>query len=428
VRSFIRWAGSKRLSLPYLRPYCRPPRGKYIEPFAGSACLFFELEPSSAILGDLNRELISAMRAIRRDVYRVLECLRRLRTGKAAYYKIRRSVTGELSDPELAARFLYINRHCFNGLYRTNQRGEFPPRYRSALADAENTFRNGSPAQGCLLVQQEIEQLSRRIARKTQTKNLWRPLKPGERAPRFSDKTAWARVTCFNRTDGNSPEIDAARPLDRRHPQGPRVRHGRARPGLHQHPVLAQIIPARFCNLSCAYCNEYDKVSEPVPLDEMFRRIDHLGRLGTAMIGISGGEPLTHPQLDDIIRRMRKTGAIAGMITNGYLLNVERIERLNRAGLDHMQISHRQPGARRSLEKEPQVLDKRLQMLAEYAEFHVNINSVVGGGIQAIPTTRWSSASAPWSWASSPPSASSTTARPTQAAESPKKRAFTTSP
>ena len=48
------------------------------------------------------------------------------------------------------------------------------------------------------------------------------------------------------------------------------------------HPVLAQIIPARFCNLSCAYCNEYDKVSEPVPLEEMNRRIDHLGRLGTA--------------------------------------------------------------------------------------------------------------------------------------------------
>ena len=86
------------------------------------------------------------------------------------------------------------------------------------------------------------------------------------------------------------------------------------------HPVLVQIIPTRFCNLSCAYCNEYDKVSEPVPLQEMLRRIDALGRLGTAMIGISGGEPLTHPQLDDIIRRMRKTGAIAGMITNGFLL------------------------------------------------------------------------------------------------------------
>ncbi len=105
------------------------------------------------------------------------------------------------------------------------------------------------------------------------------------------------------------------------------------------HPVLAQIIPARFCNLSCSYCNEFDKISPPVPLDEMNRRIDHLGRLGTAMIGISGGEPLTHPDLDDIIRRMRKTGAIAGMITNGYLLNQGRIERLNAAGLDHMQIS-----------------------------------------------------------------------------------------
>src|SRR5579885_3678079 len=98
------------------------------------------------------------------------------------------------------------------------------------------------------------------------------------------------------------------------------------------HPVLAQIIPMRFCNLACGYCNEYDKVSKPVPLEEMYRRIDHLGRLGTAMVGISGGEPLTHPELDDIIRRIRKNGAIAGMITNGYLLNVERIERLNRAG------------------------------------------------------------------------------------------------
>ena len=81
------------------------------------------------------------------------------------------------------------------------------------------------------------------------------------------------------------------------------------------------------------------KVSEPVPFEEMARRIDHLGRLGTAMIGLSGGEPLTHPQLDGIIRRIRKTGAIAGMITNGYLLSEERIERLNRAGLDHMHLS-----------------------------------------------------------------------------------------
>jgi len=148
------------------------------------------------------------------------------------------------------------------------------------------------------------------------------------------------------------------------------------------HPVLAQIVPMRFCNLSCTYCNEFDKVSPPVPLDEMIRRVDHLGRLGTAMIGISGGEPLTHPDLDDIIRRMRRTGAIAGMITNGYLLNVERIERLNRAGLDHMQISIDNLEPDEVSKKSLKVLDKKLQMLAEHAEFHVNINSVVGGGFK----------------------------------------------
>src|ERR1700678_3206643 len=96
------------------------------------------------------------------------------------------------------------------------------------------------------------------------------------------------------------------------------------------HPVLAQIVPARFCNLSCAYCNEYDKVSEPVPLDEMLRRIDHLARLGTSIITISGGEPFTHPGLDEIIRRIRNRRRLAGIITNGYLLTPERIERLNR--------------------------------------------------------------------------------------------------
>jgi MoaA/NifB/PqqE/SkfB family radical SAM enzyme len=148
------------------------------------------------------------------------------------------------------------------------------------------------------------------------------------------------------------------------------------------HPVMAQIVPMRFCNLSCAYCNEYDKVSKPVPLDEMERRIDHLGRLGTSIITISGGEPLTHPELDDVIRRMRKVGAMAGMITNGYLLNKERIERLNDAGLDHMQISIDNINPDDVSMKSLKVLDKKLEMLAEFAEFHVNINSVVGGGIK----------------------------------------------
>src|SRR6202012_2256890 len=72
------------------------------------------------------------------------------------------------------------------------------------------------------------------------------------------------------------------------------------------HPVMAQIVPMRFCNLSCAYCNEYDKGSEPVPVTEMLGRIDHLGRLGTSIVTIAGGEPTTHPDLDEIIARIRR--------------------------------------------------------------------------------------------------------------------------
>src|ERR1700739_4672726 len=76
------------------------------------------------------------------------------------------------------------------------------------------------------------------------------------------------------------------------------------------HPILAHIIPIRRCNLSCAYCNEYDKVSSPVPTAEMVRRIDLLTALGTGIITFSGGEPLLHPDLDEMIRHIRTRGMI----------------------------------------------------------------------------------------------------------------------
>ena len=147
------------------------------------------------------------------------------------------------------------------------------------------------------------------------------------------------------------------------------------------HPLLAHIIPMRRCNLACTYCNEFDDFSKPVPLEEMFRRIDKLGALGTSVVTISGGEPLMHPELDDIIRRIRANGSVAGLITNGYLLVAERIERLNRAGLEWLQISIDNVNPDEVSKKSLKVLDKKLQLLAEHADFHVNINSVVGAGI-----------------------------------------------
>ena len=147
------------------------------------------------------------------------------------------------------------------------------------------------------------------------------------------------------------------------------------------HPVLAHIVPIRRCNLACTYCNEFDDFSKPVPADEMLRRIDRLADLGTSIISFSGGEPLLHPELDSLIARIRGRGAMAGMITNGYLLTADRIQRLNRAGLEHMQISIDNVMPDDVSKKSLKVLDKKLQLLAEHAHFHVNINSVVGGGI-----------------------------------------------
>lgn len=158
---------------------------------------------------------------------------------------------------------------------------------------------------------------------------------------------------------------------------------------LHrEHPIMAHIIPIRRCNLSCTYCNEYDDFSKPVATEVMLERIDRLGALGTGIITISGGEPLLHPDLDQIIARIRSNGGVAGMITNGYLLTAERIERLNRAGLDHMQISIDNVMPDEVSKKSLKTLDRKLQLLARHALFHVNINSVVGGGIKN-PDDAW---------------------------------------
>ncbi len=148
------------------------------------------------------------------------------------------------------------------------------------------------------------------------------------------------------------------------------------------HPLLAHIIPIRRCNLACEYCNEYDDFSKPVPTETMFHRVDKLAELGTSVITISGGEPLLHPELDQIICCIRKHGMIAGMITNGYLLTAERIGRLNHAGLEWLQISIDNLTPDDVSKKSLKVLDKKLQLLAQYADFHVNINSVVGGGVR----------------------------------------------
>jgi len=148
------------------------------------------------------------------------------------------------------------------------------------------------------------------------------------------------------------------------------------------HPLLVQIIPIRRCNIDCGYCNEYDKVSAPVATDLMLRRIDKLKALGTSVVAFSGGEPMLHPDLDGLIRHIRGLGMMAGLITNGYFLVPKRIGELNAAGLDFLQISIDNIEPDEVSKKSLRLLDKKLQHLHDHADFDVNINSVLGGGIK----------------------------------------------
>ena len=148
------------------------------------------------------------------------------------------------------------------------------------------------------------------------------------------------------------------------------------------HPLLVQIVPIRRCNIDCGYCNEYDKTSPPVPTDALKRRIDKLADLGTSVVAFSGGEPMLHPDLDELIRQIRARGMMAGLITNGYFLVPRRIEALNEAGLDFLQISIDNVEPDDVSKKSLRLLDKKLEHLRDYATFDVNINSVLGGGIR----------------------------------------------
>lgn len=122
---FLRWAGSKRQILPKLAQFWNHSFSRYVEPFAGSACLFFYLAPRAALLGDINGELISTYRTVRDEYREVSRVLRTMRKGKRQYYRIRSLLPERLPRAKRAAHFVYLNRCCFNGLYRTNRKGNF---------------------------------------------------------------------------------------------------------------------------------------------------------------------------------------------------------------------------------------------------------------------------------------------------------------
>ncbi len=121
----IRWAGSKRKLIDVLAAESPSHFGTYYEPFLGSACLFYRLQPSHAVLGDLNPTLINFYRETRRRPEKILNSAVHLRRGRTHYYVIRERFHRETDKVKRAAMFLYLNRFCFNAIYRTNNRGDF---------------------------------------------------------------------------------------------------------------------------------------------------------------------------------------------------------------------------------------------------------------------------------------------------------------
>jgi MoaA/NifB/PqqE/SkfB family radical SAM enzyme len=144
-------------------------------------------------------------------------------------------------------------------------------------------------------------------------------------------------------------------------------------------PFLAQLVIIRRCNLSCSYCSEYDKVSDPIPTEILQERLWKLKSLGTFGVSLTGGEPTLHPQLPDLIRKCRKLGFFrTGMISNGFLLQPQLIEALNVAGLQEMQISIDGVEANDTTQKVLANLKKRLEWLREHARFRVIVSGVLG--------------------------------------------------
>lgn len=125
LEPLIRWAGSKKKLIPLLKANTPKTFNKYIEPFCGSACLYFSLRPTKAVLSDINEELIVSYKTIKKDSKKISERLLGVEKCKTEYLRLRELDPSTLDEVERSYRFIYLNRFCFNGVYRTNKEGKF---------------------------------------------------------------------------------------------------------------------------------------------------------------------------------------------------------------------------------------------------------------------------------------------------------------
>jgi MoaA/NifB/PqqE/SkfB family radical SAM enzyme len=143
-------------------------------------------------------------------------------------------------------------------------------------------------------------------------------------------------------------------------------------------PLITHLVITRRCNLACGYCFEYDKTSKPVAMADLEARIDHLAKLRSVFVTLTGGESLLHPQVAELVAYVRAKGMTPFLNTNGYLLTKKIIEDLNAAGLYGMQLSIDNAIPNAVSKKSLKPLMPKLRLLKQHAKFHVRINTVIG--------------------------------------------------
>jgi DNA adenine methylase len=132
-KPFLKWVGGKKQLIPQLLNFIPESFNKYIEPFVGGGALFFELSHSKSVISDSNEELIITYQAVRDDVMGVISALESFSNDEQYYYLMRALDPFKLSKVERAARLIFLNKTCFNGLYRVNKKGQFNVPYNKAV-------------------------------------------------------------------------------------------------------------------------------------------------------------------------------------------------------------------------------------------------------------------------------------------------------
>ena len=129
LKPFVKWAGGKRQILSLLRTHLPKTYNHYFEPFLGGGALFLDLQPKSATIGDINPELINAFEVIKLSPKKLIKAINKLKISEVSFYRIRKLNPNNLSEVDRAARFIFLNKTCFNGLYRENSKGQFNAPY-----------------------------------------------------------------------------------------------------------------------------------------------------------------------------------------------------------------------------------------------------------------------------------------------------------